>query len=312
MAPALAAEMGDDARLCDMYKRIFVLRNEETTEAVDALVELFRATPSVLLRHEIAYVLGQMQLKHAEPFLTAVLTDPAEHPITRHEAAEALGAIGSEGNLDILRRFAADPAPEVAQTCELAVHRIEQALERGPCACERGVQGALARDAAAEVGAKTAAKQSVYITVDPAATPAGAVSLDAARATFSDERLPLHERYGAMFALRDMGTREAALALADGLRETSSALFRHEVAFVLGQLEHPDTAPQLQASLADADEHPMVRHEAAEALGAIGSEGAVELLRRYRGDAEPIVAESCAVALGMYDRDFFGEAGIQV
>ena len=41
----------------------------------------------------------------------------------------------------------------------------------------------------------------------------------------------------------------------------------------------------------------MVRHEAAEALGAIGSMEAVETLREYCDDAEEIVRESCWVAL---------------
>jgi len=156
------------------------------------------------------------------------------------------------------------------------------------------------------------AKHSAYVTVDPALKPEGALSLDAARAMLTNESAPLHERYGALFALRDMNSREASLALAEGLRERSSALFRHEVAFVLGQVEDAATAEQLKASLADTGEHPMVRHEAAEALGAIGSAEAVELLRRYARDTEPIVAESCVVALGMYDRDGFGDAGVQV
>ena len=40
-----------------------------------------------------------------------------------------------------------------------------------------------------------------------------------------------------------------------------------------------------------------VRHEAAEALGAIGTIRAIEVLREYAGDEEEIVRESCWVAL---------------
>ena len=40
-----------------------------------------------------------------------------------------------------------------------------------------------------------------------------------------------------------------------------------------------------------------VRHEAAEALGAIGTTRAIEVLREYAGDEEEIVRESCWVAL---------------
>lgn len=45
----------------------------------------------------------------------------------------------------------------------------------------------------------------------------------------------------------------------------------------------------------------MVRHEAAEALGAIGKEECMTVLQRYRGDGERVVKESCVVALDMLD-----------
>jgi deoxyhypusine monooxygenase len=326
----------DDKALCDTYKLIFSLRNEIEDASVDELVDIFGSTRSVLLRHEIAYALGQMQLAHAEPFLKAVLADRDEHPITRHEAAEALGAIGSASNLDMLRMYATDAAPEVSQTCALAVHRIEQNVERGMCACEKTAQAALARDAAAAsaargehmaadasaepatadpaADARAAYSQSAYMTVDPAASASAmrALPFEEVVAVFGDEGKPLHERYSAMFALRDLNSKRATLALAAGLREKTSALFRHEVAFVLGQLEQECTVEQLKASLADVAEHPMVRHEAAEALGAIGSEDAMSTLREYSTDVESIVRESCVVALDMYDRSGFEEAGIMV
>ena len=122
----------------------------------------------------------------------------------------------------------------------------------------------------------------------------------------------IRDSYSAMFALRDMNSKAAALALAAGLRERSSALFRHEVAFVLGQLERECTVPQLKECLANLAEHPMVRHEAAEALGAIGSADALSTLRAFAEDGEPIVRESCAVALDMFDRTGFEDAGVVV
>jgi deoxyhypusine monooxygenase len=317
----------ESPELCATYKRIFALRNELVDESVDELFRMFGQTDSVLLRHEIAYALGQMQLTRAEPFLKRVLADQAEDPITRHEAAEALGAIGSPANLDILREYARDEAPEVSQTCALAVHRIEHSIARGMCACEKTAQAALARDAAASAAgstgppleghdpapdARAAYSGSAYMTVDPADTSMRGLPLEQLVKVFADEKAPLPERYSAMFALRDLNTTAAALALADGLRETSSALFRHEVAFVLGQLEQECTTAQLKASLADRAEHPMVRHEAAEALGAIGSDDAISTLREFAADPESIVRESCSVALDMYDRGGFEDAGIVV
>lgn len=45
----------------------------------------------------------------------------------------------------------------------------------------------------------------------------------------------------------------------------------------------------------------MVRHEAAEALGSIADQQSVETLKTFCKDAEPIVADSCIVALDEID-----------
>ena len=61
-----------------------------------------------------------------------------------------------------------------------------------------------------------------------------------------------------------------------------------------------DTAlPALIERLSDADEHIMVRHEAAEALGAIGNLEAKPVLEEFLHDENPEVAESCEVALDL-------------
>lgn len=48
-----------------------------------------------------------------------------------------------------------------------------------------------------------------------------------------------------------------------------SALFRHEIAYVLGQMQHDACIKQLTENLKDPVENPMVRHECAEALGNV-------------------------------------------
>jgi deoxyhypusine monooxygenase len=50
----------------------------------------------------------------------------------------------------------------------------------------------------------------------------------------------------------------------------------------------------------------MVRHEAAEALGAVADPGCVALLRAHAADAEPIVAHSCVVALDVLEHEASG------
>jgi deoxyhypusine monooxygenase len=109
-----------------MFQRmrcVFTLRNLGGPAAVEALAAAF-ADPSALLRHEVAYVLGQMQDPHAIPFLTATLERPDEHVMVRHECAEALGAIGRPESIPVLQRFLRDPNPEVSESCEVALDLI--------------------------------------------------------------------------------------------------------------------------------------------------------------------------------------------
>jgi deoxyhypusine monooxygenase len=109
-----------------MFQRmraVFALRNRGGPAAVEALAAAF-GDPSALLRHELAYVLGQMGDPHAVPFLTAVLRKDDEHVMVRHECAEALGAIGELASVPVLKEFLHDPHPEVAESCEVALDLI--------------------------------------------------------------------------------------------------------------------------------------------------------------------------------------------
>lgn len=113
-------------RSLPMFQRmrsVFALRNRGGAEAVEALAAAFD-DPSALLRHELAYVLGQMGDKHAVPFLTAVLEKPHEHVMVRHECAEALGAIGERASIPVLQKHLKDPHPEVSESCEVALDLI--------------------------------------------------------------------------------------------------------------------------------------------------------------------------------------------
>ena len=110
-----------------MFQRmraLFALRNIGGEESVDALSEAFGSS-SALLKHEIAYVLGQMQDDHAVPYLIERLEDLEEDVMVRHEAAEALGAIGNRRAMSTLEKFAKDEEIVVAESCEVAIDLLE-------------------------------------------------------------------------------------------------------------------------------------------------------------------------------------------
>jgi len=139
-------------------------------------------------------------------------------------------------------------------------------------------------------------------------------SLEILEKTLLDTELPLFLRYRAMFALRDLASPPdlptavpAVLTLAKGLKDPS-ALFRHEIAFVFGQLSHPASIPALTETLGNLKEASMVRHEAAEALGSLGDEEGVEyILKQFLDDREQVVRESVVVALDMAEFEKTGQ-----
>lgn len=145
--------------------------------------------------------------------------------------------------------------------------------------------------------------------------PESQATVEELEKTLMDTQEPLFKRYRAMFALRDLASPPdlptavpAVHALAKGFAD-SSALFRHEIAFVFGQLSHPASIPALTAALSDTKEASMVRHEAAEALGSLGEEeGVEETLKKFLTDHEKVVRESVIVALDMAEYEQSGSA----
>ena len=79
--------------------------------------------------------------------------------------------------------------------------------------------------------------------------------------------------------------------------------FRHEIAFVFGQLLSTHSVPALLKVLQDSSESDMVRHEAAEALGGIATPEVLPYLKEWmaRPDAPRVVRESCQVAIDMWE-----------
>lgn len=283
---------------------------------------------SALLKHELAYVLGQLEDSRALPTLKRVLEDLSQDAMVRHEAAEAMGAISDPSVLPVLEQYKTDSDVSVRETCELATSKItfDNSAEG------KALKQSKAQTKAAEEQSGLGGVESAFKPIDPAPamTPAASkevakaqadgVSYDASqvplfRSTLLDTNLSLFERYRAMFALRNVahgggeGAVQAVLALAQGLKD-GSALFRHEICFVFGELCHPASIPSMLEVLNDSKEHEMVRHEAAEALGGIVEEGeedakngdytlVLDTLKRWAKDmdAPRVVRESCVVAL---------------
>lgn len=115
------------------YRALFSLRHigaegdaNAKKEAIRVIARAMTEPDSALIRHEAAYVLGQMQGVDAIPHLEAQLrSDPS--PMVRHEAAEALGNMWDAlpRVIPILQRaMTEDPAQEVRESCEVALDNL--------------------------------------------------------------------------------------------------------------------------------------------------------------------------------------------
>ena len=138
---------------------------------------------------------------------------------------------------------------------------------------------------------------SEFGSVDPA--PASKeIDLDKLAASLHDEENRMFERMRSVFALRNLNNPQSVEILSKGF-ESKSALLRHEIAYVMGQMQNILAVPKLIEVLSDEDEHVMVRHEAAEALGAIGDLQARDTLEQFLSHSQPEISESCEVALDL-------------
>ena len=114
-------------------------------------------------------------------------------------------------------------------------------------------------------------------------------------------------RFRALFTLKSLGTNEAIAVISCAFKPTEkSALFKHECAYVLGQMNSMFAVPILAKLLGDLDEDQMCRHEAAESLGAIGTSVSAEdqnyiktILEGFAQDKVQVVKETVELALDL-------------
>ena len=134
IGPLRVALVSEATPLAVRFRALFSLKHyasekpptQYTLPAIHAIAAAL-SSPSALLKHELAYCLGQTSNLAAVPFLRTVLEDRDEDAMCRHEAAEALGALGDQESLGLLRGLRDDAAEAevVRETCEIAVGRIE-------------------------------------------------------------------------------------------------------------------------------------------------------------------------------------------
>lgn len=105
-------------------RALFYLRTIGSEQAISVIIKAFD-DPSLLLQHEVCYVLGQINNTLALEFLIRVLQDENAAIISRHEAAEAIAAIGSQNTEGLIENYCSHSSQILAETCQLAIDRLK-------------------------------------------------------------------------------------------------------------------------------------------------------------------------------------------
>ena len=279
-----------DEPLKKRFRALFTLRNLRGQQSIDLINELLLNDKSVLLKHECCYCLGQMNDPAAIGYLIDCLDNKEENEIVRHEAAEALGNLAKSGDGDIIERLKINQKEEsdiVNQTCELALDLVDW------------------RAGHSEDEIKRLESLNPYKTKDPAPSFDLDKSLGDLKAILLDAKSSLFDKYRCLFTLRNRGRPDDIELLGQTLvhykGDDKMSLFKHEIGYIFGQIQSLDAIPYLEEMVRCKSESDIVRHECAEALGSIGTEKALEFLKRYLQDESLVVKQSCEVALDMID-----------
>ena len=301
----------------DRYNCLYHLRTHASDEAAKALRASYPHLKSDLLQHEVMFILGQIKRPQTIDYLISVLQNTEEAPVVRHEAGEALSNFMQYKDkvIPVLESFTKDPELLVSQTARIALEKIKNSH----LVSRYGVKipGSL------EPAAPFSEPEFSQFLLDRGYLKEGeffmwpmvlSLELDKVQETISNqgklfERVlfdpELHEffKYRLLYLLRDKADGISLVMLTRVMEKTqrqfTSALLRHEVAYIFGQLEEKLDNPYSKAVLAqlikDPDEEAVVRHEAIMAFAEVF--GATQEIVELRSDPLPLVAESAFVVI---------------
>lgn len=275
MDGAVEAITSENTSISLKMRNLFYLRSLQSPHA-SLCIQKCLSRDSVLLDHEVAYVLGQMKQPNSVDFLLEIAKDHSINDIVRHEAIEALGNFEDPGFAEHIKVYLAENNPIIRESAALALKKLQDGSEN---------QNKIGR----------------FGSRDPAYPFEGEFN-EAVRLFSSDS---IMDKYRAIFYFRDLNNKESVEMLAKGFDDPSE-LLRHEIAYVFGQMQNELATDALIKVLDNANEKDIVRHEAAEALGNIGTERCTDALEKYLNSDIKILRESAEVGLGISafaDRD---------
>lgn len=253
--------------VCRKYTAIMTLRHYGNDEAAKILEEGYKGLgTSELLRHDVMYCMGQMRAHNSVSFLLERMHDPQEKSIVRHEAGEALSNLTDikEQVITELEKHWDSEDELLKSTVRVAVPKLKSLHKDSRIGKKYG--GTLEP-------AEPFNEEEVRNYFQSQGLPDPQNHAELLNQVQSQLLKPYSEvdeftKYRLCYFLRDVCDLRSKEILSDLLsaenRKVTSALLRHELGFILGQVNNNEACihEALKKSSVDETEHPVVRHEA--------------------------------------------------
>lgn len=291
------------------YNALFHLRTHSTEEAGQALIASYEHLgSSSLLRHETMYIMGQMRLPSSFEFLKEHMNDPEEMPVVRHEAGEALANyhhIKDQCIAEMEKHWDSD-VELLKSTVRVGIWKLKD--WKGEAESNFGkMYGGTIEPAEPfteeEVLEYLNLPEGELTGLEGEELTRFLVGKVGEKLLLPYEQVDEYPKYRMCYYLRNAKTKESKEVLATLLkaenRTVISALLRHEISFILGQVYEGEEYIRdiLKGVCYDEEEHPVVRHEAILAFWDIVQDQ--ELVDRLKNHEDQLIKESVVCAILM-------------
>lgn len=253
--------------VCEKYTAMMTLRTIGTEEAAEVLEKGYEFLgDSELLRHDVMYCMGQMHAKNSLKFLLERMNDPNERSIVRHEAGEALANYHKlrEQIIPEMQKHWDTEDDLLRSTVRVGIGKLKNFSEKSRYGLKYG--GTIEP---AEPFNETELREYIQSRGQPnPRDKAELLRVVEELLLKSYEEVDEFSKYRICYFLRDQKDKPSKEILCKLLkaqnRQVISPLLRHELCFIMGQINEGDQCIQdiLKEVSLDTTEHPVVRHEA--------------------------------------------------
>lgn len=286
--------------VCDKYVAMMTLRTIGSPEAAKILEEGYPLLgTSELLRHDVMYCMGQMRAPNSLKFLLERMNDEEEKSIVRHEAGEALAnyhQLASQLIPEMKKHW--DSTDELLKsTVRVGIGKLET---YGPNS-RYGLKYGGTIEPAEPFNEQEVREYLKSLGCEVPQDKADLLNLIEKTLLRDYSEVDEFPKYRMVYFLRDLADQRSKEILCTLLkaenRKVISPLLRHELCFIMGQINQGDKIIQdrLKEVSLDTEEHPVVRHEAILSFYEVTQDEA--FIEQFMKHENQLIRESVEVAV---------------